>query len=783
MKIMRILIILITLFTSLFLIIGGISLISAGGSFYYLLLGLIYLASSFLLYKNKALGFYLTIIALVLTGLWAIYERGFAYWPMLARIMVPLGLAFVALYALRKEHYNAKTLGFSLGSLVIFIGMAIAAFFPHDAQYANGKSYQAHTPFGMPENWTAYGRTNEGTRFSPFTLINRDNVKNLQVAWTYQTGDKGPGVDQNTPLQIDNLLYSCSRNGIIAALDVDTGKSVWKFDANGRSPMWQRCRGLGYFDARVATPQRSIGQVALTRENHRAQCQQRIVQTTNDARLLELDSKTGQPCQEFGQQGYVDLKKGMGEVKPGFYFQTSAPLVANDIIVIGGWVVDNQEVAEPSGVIRGFDAKTGELKWAWDLGNPAIDKLPPEGQTYTRGTPNSWTTLSYDDKLGLVYIPLGNNTPDYYGKERPEFSNQYNSSLVALDVRTGKEKWHFQTTHYDLWDYDLPSQPALMDVPDQNGQIVPAVMQTTKRGQIFLLNRETGQPIADVVEKPVPSKSPIPDEKPLSPTQPYSVGMPTIGADHLNEKKIWGVTLFDQLVCRIQFKKMSYEGDFTPVGFNKTLEQPGNLGGMNWGSVAYDAKNQIAYMNDIRIPSVFWLVKRDEFAEVNKKYPSDGTGHGPSPQTGTPYGMVTMMWTSAMETPCTEPPFGTISAIDMKSKQVLWQVPVGTTKDLGPWGIKSHIPLAMGMPTYAGTSVTAGGVLFFAGSQDYYLRAYDAATGQEIWKYRLPVGSSATPMTYVSPKTGKQYIVVSVGGAAHSGEVGDYVMAFVLNQS
>ncbi|RKG34460.1 membrane-bound PQQ-dependent dehydrogenase, glucose/quinate/shikimate family [Acinetobacter guerrae] len=781
MKIIRFLIILVTLFTSLFLIIGGISLISAGGSFYYFLLGLIYLASSFLLYKNKALGFYLVIIALVITFLWAIYERGFAYWPMLARIMVPLGLAFVALYALRKEHYNAKTLGFSLGSLVIFIGMAIAAFFSHDVQYANGKSYQAHTPFGMPENWTAYGRTNAGTRFSPFTLINRDNVKNLQVAWTYHTGDKGPGIDQNTPLQVDNLLYSCSRNGIIAALDVDTGKSVWKFDANGRSPIWQRCRGLGYFDARQANLTQSIAATAAQGANQ-AQCQQRIVQTTNDARLLELDAKTGQPCQEFGQQGYVDLKTGMGDVKPGFYFQTSAPLVANDTIVIGGWVVDNQEVGEPSGVIRGFDAKTGALKWAWDLGNPAIDKLPPTGQTYTRGTPNSWSTLSYDDKLGLVYVPLGNNTPDYYGRERPEFSNKYNSSLVALDVRTGKEKWHFQTTHYDLWDYDLPSQPALMDVPDQNGQIVPAVMQTTKRGQIFLLNRETGTPIADVVEKPVPSKSPIPDEKPLSPTQPYSVGMPTIGADHLNEKKIWGVTLFDQLVCRIQFKKMSYEGDFTPVGFNKTLEQPGNLGGMNWGSVAYDAKNQIAYMNDIRIPSVFWLVKRDEFAKVSKKYPSDGTGHGPSPQTGTPYGMVTMMWTSAMETPCTEPPFGTISAIDMKSKQVLWQVPVGTTKDLGPWGIKSHIPLAMGMPTYAGTSVTAGGVLFFAGSQDYYLRAYDAATGQEIWKYRLPIGASATPMTYVSPQTGKQYIVVSVGGAAHSNEVGDYVMAFALKQ-
>lgn len=776
MKILRFLSLLIIALTAGYLLFGGVRLIMLGGSSMYLLLGVLYLISFVLLMKNKNVGVYVTFLATFVTAIWAFYERGAEFWALLARIMVPLAIAMIAYFALSKNRHNGLTKLISGSSAIAFIGMVIAAFFPHNERFADPKDYQAHPESKKPENWTAYGRTNMGTRFSPFTEINRENIQKLDVAWTYRTGDSGPGIDQNTPLQIDDIVYSCSPNGIISALDADTGALKWKVEANGKSPIWQRCRGLGYHNQNQPR--------AITAENssNGAECNQRIIHTTNDAQILALDAKTGKACTNFGDNGRVDLKVGMGEVKPGFYFQTSAPLVTGQLIVVGGWVVDNQEVNEPSGVIRAFDVNTGELEWAWDLGNPDITKLPPEGQTYTRGTPNSWTTLSYDEKSGLIYVPLGNQTPDYFGAHRLEKSNEYNSSLVALDANTGKERWKFQTTHYDIWDYDLPSQPALMDVPDANGTIVPAVMQTTKRGQIFLLNRLTGEPIAPVEEHPVPSKSPIAEELTLSPTQPYSVGMPKIGADIITENKIWGVTLYDQLACRIQFKQLVYEGDFTPIGLQDTLQQPGNIGGLNWGSVAFDPKNQIAYVNDVRIPSIFKLLSREDYEIEMKKHGPDASGHGPSPQKGTPYAVTTNVWMSKLQTPCTEPPYGTISAIDMKTKAIKWQVPVGTAKDQGPFGIKSHMPVPFGMPTYAGTSLTAGGLLFFAGSQDYYLRAFDAATGREVWKYELPVGSSATPMTYVSPKTGKQYIVVSVGGAAQSKYVGDYVMAFALKE-
>ncbi|MBN9010846.1 MAG: PQQ-binding-like beta-propeller repeat protein, partial [Rhizobiales bacterium] len=471
----------------------------------------------------------------------------------------------------------------------------------------------------------------------------------------------------------------------------------------------------------------------------------------------------------------VALSAGMGEIIPGFYFQTSAPLVARDFIIVGGWVVDNQMRGEPSGVIRAFDARTGALAWAWDLANPSITRDPPAGGTYTRGTPNSWSTASYDDQLGLVYLPMGNATPDYFGQGRPPGSEEYNSSIVALDVTTGRERWHFRTVNHDIWDYDIPSQPALIDLPD--GQ--KALLQTTKRGQIFLLDRATGKPIADVVEKPVPQNGAVPEETP-APTQPFSVGMPTIGADFLTEQKTWGVTMFDQLYCRIAFRKLRYDGDFTPIGLTPAIQQPGNTGGMNWGSVSFDQANGRVFMNDIRIPSVFYLVPSADYKEATAHIHSDDTGHGPSPQAGTPYGMVTGVWMSPLNIPCNQPPFGTIVAVDLKTRKIAWQIPAGTADQLGPFGVAAGMPMTMGMPTYAGTAATAGGLVFFAGFQDFYLRAYDAENGNELWKYPLPVGASATPMTYVSPKTGRQYIVVSVGGAAYSPKVGDYVMAFAL---
>ncbi|MEG2734534.1 MAG: membrane-bound PQQ-dependent dehydrogenase, glucose/quinate/shikimate family [Hafnia sp.] len=769
---MKKLAVLLSLVISIFgivLFFAGGWLISLGGSSYYCIMGVVYLTTAWLIIKRRSLALYLLFISLLYTIAWSYYERGLNFWSMIPRIMVPLALTSLGCLLLIRW-LNASTRFFIIiGSLsgLSFVMMFVSMFYPHDSLYANGEDVTYPATPNKPQDWYAYGRTPEGIRYAPFTQINRSNVSQLKLAWTYHSGDTGPGIDQNTPLQVDDRVFTCSPNNQIAALDADTGKLIWKVDTKSKSPMWQRCRGVSYYKDSDA-PQTAL-------------CTSRIIATTIDARLLALDANTGETCSNFGDNGVVNLRKDMGEVKPGYYFQTSAPLVARDKVVIGGWVVDNQEVEEPSGVIRAFDVRSGKLIWAWDLADPTITRDPHPGQSYTRETPNMWTHAAYDDKLGLVFIPLGNTTPDYYGGNRPPFSDRYNSSLVALNIENGREKWHFQTVHHDLWDYDLPSQPALVDVPDQNGRIISAIMQTTKRGQIFLLNRSTGQPVTKVEEKPVPSKSPIKSER-ISPTQPYSTDMPTIGAQTLNEKSMWGMTMFDQLACRIQFRQLRYLGDFTPIGLQPTIQQPGNLGGMNWGSVSVDKTHNIAYVNDIRIPSIVWLTSREQYPSYAKKYNADGTGHGPSPQNGTPYGMVTMMWMSKLGVPCTEPPFGTISAIDLNSRKLLWQVPAGTSEQLGPLGIKSRLPLPIGLPTYAGTSVTAGGLVLFAGSQDYYLRIYDAASGKELWRYALPVGSSATPMSYISPKTGKQYILLSVGGAAHSADRGDYVMAFSLTQ-
>lgn len=736
-----------------------------GGTIYYVIFGIMFLISFYLLIKrrNKA-AIFLIGSALVYTFIWAIYERGFTYWPMFSRLLAPLGITIASCFIIAVLDKNLRFKLNILGSIllitfVVFFGFA---FTPHDTIYGVPSTINTDEN-NTPENWSAYGKTTEGTRYSHFTQINKDNVKNLKVAWTYHTGrtQSIDAADQNTPLQIGDLIYTCTPENVITALDADSGKEVWKHNTQAKSPIWNRCRSVSFYKSTQLAPN--------------TQCSERIIATTIDARLIALDSKTGKACQSFGQNGVVDLKQGMGEVKPGFYFQTSAPLVARNHIVIGGWVVDNQEVNEPSGVIRSFNAETGDLQWAWDLADPSITKLPPDGKEYTRGTPNMWTHAAFDDKLGLVYIPLGNTTPDFFGGNRPKFADQYNSSLVALDVNTGRERWKFQTVHHDIWDYDLPSQPALVDVPDDSGKIVPGIMQTTKRGQIFLLNRENGKPISKVEEKPVPNKSNIAGEY-LSSTQPYSTGMPTIGAERLEEKKLWGMTMFDQLACRIQFKNLVYQGDFTPIDSKPTIFQPGNLGGMNWGSVSVDKNTNIAYVNDIRVPALAWLVQHDKYEEVTKNLEGNHSG----PMRGTPYGGVIINWMTKLGVPCSEPPYGTVTAVNLNTRKVQWQVPAGTAETLGPLGIKSHLPMPIGMPTYAGTSVTAGGLVFFAGFQDYYIRAYDSATGKEVWKYPLPVGSSATPMTYISPKTGKQYILLSVGGAAHSPDMSDQVIAFSL---
>ncbi|MCD9085716.1 membrane-bound PQQ-dependent dehydrogenase, glucose/quinate/shikimate family [Stenotrophomonas sp. SY1] len=770
------------------LLLGGGWLVALKGSPYYLVAGAAYLLAAWWLWQRRRHGALVVAAVALLTIPWALWESGANYWALFPRLLAPLALAAVALWLMprvadetRKQARMRRwgALGFSLLFAVGFV----LAFVPHGV-IRPGKDIAYTPPKGdnTPSDWSAYGRTPEGRRDAPFDQINLETVTQLEQAWSYRTGDLGPGVDQNTPQQIGDLLYSCSRNNIVSALDADTGALRWKYDPVVRAPFWQRCRGLGYYKlpaealviASADAADLADGAVAPAQA-----CSERIIETTADARLIALDANTGKLCAGFGNGGTVQLSQGMGPVQRGFYFQTSAPLVARDLIVVGGWVVDNQMRDEPSGVIRAFSARTGQLVWAWDLGNPEITRLPPEGQTYTRGTPNMWTAAAYDDTLGLIYAPLGNATPDYYGQDRPPYSDEYNSSLVALDIQTGRPRWKFQTVHHDIWDYDLPSQPALIDLPDGKGGVQAAVLQTTKRGQVFLLDRATGKPLAEVAEKAVPQKGAVPEET-LSPTQPYSVGMPTIGTEKLDERRMWGMTMFDQLACRIAFRRMRYDGDFTPPGLDMAIQHPGNIGGMNWGSVSVDSSNQRVFLNDIRVPSIFQLVPRAAFEQYAKLHPPVSDGHGPSPQAGTPYGVYTTIWFSKLGVPCVQPPFGTISALDLNTRRIAWQIPAGTASELGPMGVRLGLPMKLGMPSYGGTLSTAGGLVFFAGFQDYYLRAYDGRDGREVWKTPLPVGASATPMSYVSPKSGRQYIVVSVGGAAYSKNVGDYVIAFAL---
>jgi quinate dehydrogenase (quinone) len=751
---------------------GGLYLASLGGSIYYLLCGIAYVVAAYLVFRRDKAGPLVAIGIFTVTVPWALWDGGLFYWALFPRLLVPLVIAAVA--ALIYQYFegsSGKKLGYGLfGAFVaIFVVFFAFAFSEHDVIRPSGAvAYAAPATTNAPVDWAQYSGDARGLRFAPFNLINRQNVSRLKLAWVYRTGDRSGQPDQNTPLAIGDTLYSCSPTHRIAAIDADTGKVRWRIEPRSKTPVWPRCRAMAYWaDGQAASPQ--------------APCAARIVFNTNDMRLMEVDARTGQLCAGFGKGGTVDLSVGMGPVIPGFYFQTSAPTIGRDRIVIGGWVLDNQEVGEPSGVIRAFNARTGELEWAWDLANPAITKLPPPGQAYTRATPNMWTTAAYDDKLGLVYLPLGNQTPDYFdGGRRLPASRQYNSSIVALDIETGRERWHFQTVHRDVWDYDVPAQPALIDEPNGKGGLIPAMLVGTKRGQIFYLNRATGQPLAKVAELPVPQAPKAPEEV-LSPTQPASVGMPTLGATRLSEGDMWGATMFDQLICRIAFKRYVYNGLFSPppVG-QKMIQQPGNGGGINWWSFSYDPVNRIAYTNDIRVPSLLWLVKRSNEAASARKYPNVADGHGASPQIGLPYAEVTLFWQNLGGSPCVRPPFGTVDAIDMRTRKLLWQVPAGTSEKVGPFGIASHLPMPMGMPTYGGTLTTAGGLVFFGGTQDNRLRAYNSSTGEQLWSYAMPVGASATPMSMVSRRTGRQYVVISAGGAAHSSETGDYLLAFAL---
>lgn len=750
----------------LLMALPGAFLIGLGGSWYYLLAGAGLVMAGVGYVRGSFWGFGAFAIVFLATLVWAIWEAGFNLWPLVPRIVAPMVLAIPAVL-LAPRLAGARNNGLAAGAAGVLAlgvaGMFWGMFTPQGVVreawvQPDGLTVPPETG-ALGDSWTNYGRTSRGTRYAPFDQITGENVDQLEVAWIFQHGDppSGTGQDQNTPLYADGIVYHCSPNNIVSAIDAVTGEELWQFNPEASTPVWQRCRGVTHY-----TPSPSVGEACATR----------IVLSTVDARLMQIDARTGAVCENFGDGGAVDLTRNMGEVRPGFYFPTSAPTVMGDLIILGGWVWDGMALDEPSGVVRAFDAQTGELAWAWDLGNPAIDTVPPPGETYTRGTPNVWSTPSFDTELGLVYLPTGNAQPDFFGSVRPEAAHGFNSSVVAVEMETGKVAWSFQTTRRDIWDYDVPSQPILVDIPDGSGGLTPALVQLTKRGQTFVLDRRDGTPLHEIEDRDVPVFGPEADF--LSPTQPYpSGGIPGIGTEPLTEARMWGATPLDQLLCRIRFRQSVYEGDFTPMTEQGTLIWPGYFGGMNWGSATVDEARGILVVNDARIVHKVTLVDLEE-TELEA-----GAHDGLAPQEGAPFAAFRENFLSPIGVPCQEPPFGMMTGVDLTTFDIVWQVPFGTVEETGPLGIRTGLRMPVGMPPVGGPLSTAGGLVFFAGTQDYYLRAFETETGREVWRAPLPVGSQATPMSFIGPD-GRQYIVVSVGGLNDQQGRGDYVMAFAI---
>jgi len=774
---------------------GGGWLLALGGSPYYLLAGLGLLASGFFLIRQDVTGVWIYVAVWVATLIWALWEVGLNGWALLPRVFAPsvlLVLALLAIWPLRPQR-QGRTL--ALGGLAAFAIVAIVGGvvigLANRPDAAAPLPQQTVATIGEPSrldvgaDWPAYGGTYSSRRYSPLTQITPDNVGRLERAWVFETGDlPAPGAEnkygaETTPLKVGNTLYLCSAKNILFALDARTGRQIWRHDP-GVSDDWipytAACRGVVYYEAPDADPE--------------APCATRIIEGTLDGRIVAVDARTGAPCAGFGRNGQADIKVGMGDIVPGMVSITSPPVVVQDVIVTGHQVLDGQKRSAPSGVIQGFDAVTGELRWAWDMTRPDLTGRPPEGDTYTRGTPNMWTTATGDETLGLVYLPMGNSAVDYWSSDRAPEANRYSTALVALDVNTGRPAWAFQTVHMDVWDYDLGSQATLVDYPTAGG-VVPALLLPSKQGDLYVLDRRTGQPLTPVESRPVPQGGVEPAQR--SPTQPFS-GYHTLARRELAEKDMWGMSPIDQMACRIQFRKASYKGIYTPPTVDQRwIQYPGYNGGSDWGGIAVDPQRGVIIANYNDMPNYNRLVPREEANEkgwVPHGEPTPAKARGGSlaegagdPQMGAPYAIDVnagwrMPFTGLL---CKQPPYGGIRAIDMRSGETLWDRPLGTARKNGPFGIPSLLPLQIGTPNNGGAVVTAGGLIFIAAATDDLIRAIDMETGETVWQDALPGGGQATPMTYEID--GRQYLVIMAGGH-HFMEtpVNDDLIAYALPQ-
>jgi quinoprotein glucose dehydrogenase len=610
------------------------------------------------------------------------------------------------------------------------------------------------------DGWPHYGHDAGGMRYSPLAQITRAEVSRLRVAWVFHTGDVSQGGGgrqrsgfETTPIVVDGVLYLTTPFNRVIALDPETGAQRWAFDPH------VDLRG-DYGDGLI---NRGLATWLDDARPMNTACRRRLFEATLDARLIALDAANGSPCADFGEKGELSLRD-VPEFRPGLYHMTSPPVVVDGLVVVGSAINDNNRARMASGVVRAFDARTGAERWSWNS--------IPSAMAAQSGAANAWSIMAVDADRHLIFVPTGSASPDYFGGQRPG-DNKWANSIVALRARTGEIAWGFQLVHHDLWDYDTASPPLLATLT-RNGRPVPVVVQGNKTGFLYVLARDTGRPIFPIEERPVP-RSDVPGEV-ASPTQPFPTAPPPIVPQSFAADDAWGATPADREQCSAQLRELRNEGLFTPPSFRGSVVMPGMLGGMNWSGSAFDSARNLLVVNANVLPAKARIVPRTEFDDRARRA-EDGEY---ARQEGTPYGLFRRFMQAPSGLPCSRPPWGVLTAVDLGAGTIRWQVPLGSMQDFG--GKQPTVP--SGSISLGGPIITAGGLVFIGGTYDPFLRAFDVETGRELWKGELPASGHATPITYQVQATGRQYVVIAAGGHAKISEerLSDALVAFALDR-